>query len=72
MSKERKEKLSMSAVQNVLWDEINNLRSGKSSALNLQVITNASSKILMAEVLRIRYAEVTGKLVDGNVLLLDK
>ena len=72
MGRERKKELTMSAVQNVLWDEINNLRNGKTSALNLQVITNASSKILLAEAMRIRLAELTGQKIEGGILLLDK
>ena len=59
--KEAKGKMTVNNVQELLWDEIYKLRNEETTAANLSAITNATGKIMSAEVLKIKYAELTGQ-----------
>ncbi len=67
-----KKELSMASIQSILWDEIHSLRAGETSAANLSAITNASGKILVTIALQIKYAQLTGQVIDDKMLLFEK
>ena len=58
---EAKQAMTVGNVQELLWDEIYKLRNEQTTAANLSAITNATGKIMSAEVLKIKYAEMTGQ-----------
>ena len=53
--------MTVNNVQELLWDEIYKLRNEETTAANLSAITNATGKIMSAEVLKIKYSELTGQ-----------
>jgi hypothetical protein len=58
---EAKQAMTVNNVQELLWDEIYKLRNEETTAANLSAITNATGKIMSAEVLKIKYSELTGQ-----------
>ena len=48
-------------LRTILIDEINRVRSGKTTAANANAVVNASSKILHSIKMEIEYAKQTGK-----------
>ena len=61
MIKEEKPKMTMTNVQELLWDEIYKLRNEETTAANLAAITNATGKIMAGEIFKIKVAELTGQ-----------
>lgn len=64
----KQEKLSMKAIQNVLWNEIHSLRTGETSAANVSAITNATGKILSTVAMQLKYAQLTGEKPTSNLI----
>ena len=54
------EKLNISNIRNLLWEEIHKLRKGETSAAAVNAITNANGKILTTVKLQMEYAKMTG------------
>ena len=66
--KESKTEMTVQNVQELLWDEIYRLRNEETTAANLASITNATGKIMSAEILKIKYAELTGQKPSSPML----
>jgi len=69
--KETKTEMSVNNVQELLWDEIHKLRNEETTAANLAAITNATGKIMSAEILKIKFAELTGQKPKSMLLSND-
>ena len=65
---ETKQAMTVQNVQELLWDEIYKLRNEETTAANLCAITNATGKIMSAEVLRLKFAEITGQKPQSSML----
>jgi len=52
----------------IVMDEIYKLRNEETTAANLCAITNATGKIMSAEVLKLKYAELTGLKPQSKML----
>jgi len=65
---EEKPDMTVQNVQELLWDEIYKLRNEETTAANLCAITNATGKIMSAEVLKLKYAELTGLKPQSKML----
>ena len=68
VEREPKKAMNVTNVQELLWDEIDRLRNEETTAANLSAITNATGKIMAAEVLKIKYAELTGRKPESKML----
>ena len=66
-----KKEMSVNSIREILWDEIHALRNDETSAANLSAITNASGKILSTVALQMKYAQMTGKKPDIDMLSLE-
>ena len=67
----KQEKLSLSAIRSILWDEIHSLRTGETSAANVSAITNASGKILSSVALELKFSELTGQKPSIDFLMIE-
>jgi hypothetical protein len=56
------EQPTLSAMRAFLWDSIKGLREGRSSAANVNAISNASGKIISGVKVQMEYAKATGRM----------
>lgn len=66
----KQEELTITAIRDILWNEIHALRTGETSAANVSAITNATGKILSTVVLQMKFAQMTGQKPDIEMLSL--
>ncbi len=57
-------------IRVLLCEEINNLRAGKTTAANVNAVTNATGKILSTVKMQMEYAKLIGKKPDLDFLEL--
>jgi hypothetical protein len=64
------EKLNIQSIQAVLWEEIQKVREGSTTAANVNAITNATGKILSSVKLHVEYCKLTGKTPEVDLFLV--
>lgn len=62
-----KEPLSINSIQKVLWDEIDKVIKGKTTAANCNAVTNATGKILSSVKLYLEHCKLVGKAPETNL-----
>lgn len=63
------EQPTLAQLQETLWDEIQRIRDGETTAANANAVTNATGKILSSIKLQMEYYRLTGKPLPDMPLL---
>jgi hypothetical protein len=66
------DKPTLSQLQDTLWDEIQRIRDGQTTAASVNAVTNATGKILSSVKLQMEYFRLTGKPLPEMPLLIEE
>lgn len=69
---EKKKRLDINGLREILSDEIEKLRNGETTPANVNAVTNATGKILSTVKLEMEYHKLLGKTPDIDFIQVGK